>query len=160
MAALGPGASPNGGTVPTLTSATLAPPPNDDYPAAWRNAPKDSVFDTWGYPNRECTSFVAWRIGRIDGLRLPVRPGDAATWDDQYAPYFRVDTRPSVGSIAQWNANEVGGGLGAGPFGHVAWVQAVYPDGSVMVEQYNIGDDGHYAQLRTRAPRYIHVLDS
>ena len=135
------------------------PAANDNYPAMWRNAAQNSVYDTWGYPNRQCTSFVAWRIADTNRATLPVRPGDADSWDDQLGRYVPVDSTPAVGAIAQWNANESYGGLGAGPLGHVAWVQAVHSDGSVTVEQYNLGSDGTYVQFRTRAPRYIHVKD-
>ena len=34
----------------------------DDYPARLRNAPQDSLVDPWQFYNRECTSFVAWRL--------------------------------------------------------------------------------------------------
>lgn len=135
------------------------PAPNDDYPAAWRNPAQNAVYDTWGYPNRQCTSFVAWRLSDRNRATMPVRPGDAGGWDDAFAPYVPVDATPAVGAIAHWNPNESYGGLGAGPIGHVAWVQAVHADGSVTVEQYNLGSDGTYSQFRTRAPRYIHVKD-
>ncbi|MFN8052249.1 MAG: CHAP domain-containing protein [Acidimicrobiales bacterium] len=133
--------------------------PSDDYPANLRTAARDAVTDPWGFPNRECTSFLAWRLSSRNGYSLPTYVGDATTWDDQLAPYAAVNGTPAVGAIAQWNANESYGGLGAGPLGHVAWVQAVYSDGSVMVEQYNLGNDGSYVQMHTRAPRYIHVRD-
>ncbi|MFC3454818.1 hypothetical protein [Amycolatopsis speibonae] len=35
----------------------------DDYPAPWRSAAQDSLLDSWGYYNRECTSFVAEASG-------------------------------------------------------------------------------------------------
>src|SRR5438067_5175205 len=34
----------------------------DDYPAALRNRLPDTVVDSWGFWNRDCTSFVAWRM--------------------------------------------------------------------------------------------------
>lgn len=136
------------------------PAPNDDYPTAWRNAGQDSLFDNWGFPNRQCTSFVAWRLATANQVKLPVAPGDAGVWDDRLAPFAVIDSVPAVGAIAHWNPNESFGGLGAGPLGHVGWVQAVYPDGSVTVEQYNLGSDGRYVQFHhTRAPRYIHLRD-
>lgn len=129
----------------------------DDYPASWRDAPMDAAFDWWGFPNRQCTSFVAFRLAASAGKRFPVAVGDAHQWDDRLAPYVRVDATPAVGAIAHWNANESAGGLTAGPLGHVGWVQAVYADGSALVEQYNLGNDGRYVQYRTRAARYIHL---
>ncbi len=154
------GVTPSGGVPagsPAPIDATL--PSGDDYPAAWRDAPISSVFDSWGYPNRQCTSFVAWRLSTRNGARLAITAGDAGTWDEALAPYYRVDAVPAVGAVAHWNPNESSGGLTAGPVGHVGWVQAVHPDGSVTVEQYNPGSDGRYVQYRTRAGRYIHVRD-
>jgi len=157
LAATASAGSSSGSVGPTLSNAT--PAANDDYPAAWRDAPQDSLFDPWGYPNRQCTSFVAWRLSNANRATLPVRPGDAGTWDDVLAPYVRIDATPAVGAIAHWNPGEAFGGLVAGPIGHIGWVQAVHPDGSVTVEQYNLGADGRYVQFRTRAPRYLHVKD-
>jgi surface antigen len=34
----------------------------DDYPANLKSAAQDSLVDPWGFYNRECTSFVAWRL--------------------------------------------------------------------------------------------------
>lgn len=129
----------------------------DDYPAAWRDAPIDATFDWWGFPNRQCTSFVAYRLASRSAKRLPVAVGDARVWDDLLAPYARIDGSPAVGAVAHWDANESAGGVTAGPLGHVGWVQAVYADGSALVEQYNLGNDGRYVQYRTRAGRYIHL---
>jgi Surface antigen len=73
-----------------------------------------------------------------------------------------------VGSFAQWNAYEkrtwtIPGGtrsFGAGPYGHVAYVAAVYPDGTVLLEDYNgAGGTRAYGTIRlpkTAVPRYIH----
>src|SRR3954451_11540178 len=53
----------------------------DDSPGPWR-APtvKDATLDSWGYYNRECTSFVAWRLHARNGFEMPHAIGDAATW--------------------------------------------------------------------------------
>ncbi len=59
----------------------------DDYPAYLRNAERDSIIDPWRFYNRECTSFVAWRMNSanhvdfqnfMDGGRF----GSAYNWDD------------------------------------------------------------------------------
>jgi surface antigen len=34
----------------------------DDYPSRLKNAPQDSLVDPWQFYNRECTSWVAWRL--------------------------------------------------------------------------------------------------
>jgi len=39
----------------------------DDYPTDLASAPRDSVVDPWLFYNRECTSYVAWRMNRDHG---------------------------------------------------------------------------------------------
>jgi surface antigen len=34
----------------------------DDYPSRLKNAGQDSLVDPWQFYNRECTSWVAWRL--------------------------------------------------------------------------------------------------
>jgi len=40
----------------------------DDYPSRLKNAPQDSLVDPWQFYNRECTSFVAWRLNHDAGI--------------------------------------------------------------------------------------------
>lgn len=132
--------------------------PHDDYPAALRRARKDSVM-RWGFPNRECTSFVAWRLHDRnhvpfnDYFRGP-RWGNADEWDDAArALHIPVNGRPAVGAVAQTDR---------GVAGHVAWVVAVGSNGrAVRIEQYNHGWAGRYSsEVRpTSAFRYIHIKD-
>jgi formylglycine-generating enzyme required for sulfatase activity len=59
-----------------------------------------------------------------------------------------------VGAIAHWGADE-----GAGSLGHVAYVEAVHPDGSVSVSEYNFSTAHEFGvRCGIRAPRYIHVV--
>ena len=152
----------------------------DDYP--WRTDTTHSA-DTFGFTKRQCVSYAAWRLARA-GHRISnvtvvngraYTWGSAATWDTMalrlgkpvrtYAKYGKA--APRVGSIAQWNAHEASpwwtpGGLRgtftAGSLGHVAYVAAVYSDGSVLVRQYNVGSTpGTYSTMRVKAPRYLVV---
>lgn len=68
----------------------------------------------WGF----CTWYVANRIS------IPSNWGNANTWDN-LAPRsgWTVSSSPRQGSIAQHNS---------GSFGHVAYVEAVSPDGSMI----------------------------
>jgi len=59
-----------------LATAAPAHATTDDYPAEWRTAPLDAKRDTWGFPTRECTSFVAWRMHGRNHVDLPTL-GDA-----------------------------------------------------------------------------------
>jgi hypothetical protein len=46
-------------------SATLG---TNDYPSNLANAAQDSVVDPWHFYNRECVSFVAWRLSHDNGV--------------------------------------------------------------------------------------------
>ncbi|WP_345367388.1 CHAP domain-containing protein [Actinoallomurus liliacearum] len=108
-------------TQPTATLSGAYPWPAQD---AW-------VADGHGYYEGECTSFAAWAV-RSDGLHHAESPdwlGDAGQWD---AP---VDKTPRAGDVAQWK----GGRNGAGTAGHVAYVEAVYDNGTIKIEEYNWG---------------------
>src|SRR5205807_6129107 len=132
-----------------------------DDPIEWRSAPIGAVRDTWQYPNRQCTSFVAWRLHSRNGFEMPIGIGNANTWDDYFlARGYRVDVSPAVGAIAQTDAGEVG---------HVAWVEAV-GRGTVTVEDYNFAVEldpqgkpvfgtYHVRVLPTTDFVYVHVKD-
>jgi hypothetical protein len=79
--------------------------------------------------------------------------GNGGNWDSAARQVgFAVDGTPSVGSVAQWHGREEG----AFTTGHVAYVAATYPDGRVLVEEYNWSAPLRYGQRVLRAPRYIH----
>lgn len=93
--------------------------------------------DSWGFYNRQCTSFVAWRMNQR-GIRFTNTMGggrwsNATNWDNNARRLgFRVDRIPRAGAIAQWKA----GAGGHGRFGHVAFVKSV--NGSLItIEEYN-----------------------
>ncbi len=134
----------------------------DDYPRWLAEAGKDALVDPWRFYNRECTSFVAWRLTSANdapfdnfaGQAIGQRWGNAATWGPaaQRAGY-RVDDVPAVGSVAWWDT---------GRLGHVAWVAQVNDDGTVLIEEYNIGGTGFYGTRTIPASDvtgFIHVKD-
>ncbi|HEV7949266.1 MAG TPA: CHAP domain-containing protein, partial [Glaciihabitans sp.] len=110
----------------------------DNYPAYLANAKQDALIDPWRFYNRECTSFVAWRLNNTNGVKFTNQYlgadlwwGNANTWGTSAkAKGVRVDNLPAVGSVAWSNK---------GTYGHVAWVAAVLDDGKVVVEEYNWG---------------------
>lgn len=141
----------------------------DDYPVHWKNQGKDVFANQFGL-NRECVSFVAWKIyensgGRQDpgsnavpsdfmtyAINVDTDWGNASNWS-RYASAHGVgrDNKPTPGSVAQW---DVGGGMSVG---HVAYVTAVGRDGSIDVEQYNLREDGRYSTLHF--PKNSGVID-
>lgn len=111
----------------------------NDYPYA---SSSTSGVDAWNFYNRQCTSFSAHRINwngtrtgkRFTNWYLGEHFGDAHLWDDAArASGVALYAKPSVGRIAQWNRNAGG----AGGYGHVGYVAAVYADGSFLLEEYN-----------------------
>lgn len=105
---------------------------NGGYPMLWCNAYQDSIQTPSGY-NRECVSWAGWRWHQFG--HPMVNWGNANTWDDNArAAGYTVNSSPAVGAIAQTNA---------GPFGHVAIVEAVM-GGNVVVSEMNYDSNGHY----------------
>ena len=120
----------------------------------------------WGFATRHSSDYIAWRFFERDVTFSATMPGpngtagrfgDPATWATNATGLgFRVDNLPRAGAIAQWNAGE----QGAGGAGHVAYVERVNPDGSVVVSEFDWNVDYGYSQRTlVRAPRYIHIQD-
>lgn len=141
----------NSDSVPLWAQGKLRPgaPPRNDYPTQWANAPQDSVLDSWREWNRECTSFVAWRLASREDFTMPFN-ADATYWGTKAAGLgYSVNSTPTVGAVA-WDQSG----------GHVAFVQAV-TSGGITIEEYNFDYHGNY-NVRTVSPgrfRYIHFVN-
>jgi surface antigen len=156
-----------------LTALVAVPAPaaqaaviGDNYPAYLANAKQDALVDPWRFYNRECTSFVAWRLNNTNGvpftnqyLGADLWWGNANTWGTSArAKGILVDKTPAVGSVA-WST--------AGKYGHVAWVAEVLDGGKIVVEEYNwgvnsLGEKGRYRARTTLASSFtgfIHIKD-
>jgi surface antigen len=144
-----------------LALALLAPVASagvDDYPANLKNRSKDAIFDPWRFYNRECTSFVAWRLNKRNkvGFTNYYRGqhwGNANHWDNAArALGISINGKPAVGAVAQTDA-----GWG----GHVAWVESVNSNGTVTIEEYNGDNTGHYSEhtVSKSSYSYIHIRD-
>lgn len=100
----------------------------------------------YGYPYRNCTDFVAWKLTM---LGVPPRRfwglGNADTWGTHARAHgVRNNSTPAVGAVAVTTA---------GPYGHVAFVTRVF-DGRITVVQYDRGQDGAYS-TQTGTPRAL-----
>jgi hypothetical protein len=99
-----------------------------------------------GFPAGQCTTWAF--MMRPEIVAESMLGGQNVNWNaDQWATNaqslgFPVGTTPKVGAIAVWPAHV----LGAGPVGHVAYVQKVRSDGSFYVseEDYNGNPAVHY----------------
>lgn len=126
----------------------------DDYP--W---PGEATDDEGGglsplmYYFRECVDFVAWRFNRDAGAtaapwkytwsNITPMGGSAYEWPDNWAAKgWATSSTPIVGCAAWFGYN------------HVAYVQSVNSDGSVLIEEYNYGGKHSYG-TRTLTPGQI-----
>ncbi|MGO4785388.1 CHAP domain-containing protein [Cryobacterium sp. W22_MBD10_FK3] len=108
----------------------------DDYP--WRDAGTESQgggLSPLGYYYRECVDFVAWRLNRDAGTTSPFKwvwstmtpgGGNASAWANAWSNKGWASSKsPVVGAVAWFTYN------------HVAYVQSVPGDGTVVLEEYN-----------------------
>jgi surface antigen len=114
-------------------------------PAAGRK----EVVDRWGMYMCNCTSYVAWALDANHQRTGWFIPGSMDAWNWPNVARregLRVGQRPSVGDVAVWPK------LGR-PFGHVAYVIRLDPDGRIDVSEYNFpfrnDSDGFRFDTRT-----------
>jgi len=102
-----------------------------------------------GYDYGECTWWVA-KLRAEAGDPLPTDLGNAATWGIRAAEFgLPVGTTPAVGAAVV--TNTIG-------YGHVAYVTAVHPNGTITISEMNrIGWDEVDTRIITSAGReYIY----
>lgn len=102
------------------------------YPNVWCQASQDSLVDDYGYYNRECVSYVAWKRASL-GKWVPMYWGNAGDWWGRGS----ADISPQYGDIVVWPYG------GSSPFGHVAIVES-NNGGSISVSEYNYSPRGGY----------------
>jgi surface antigen len=89
--------------------------------------------DRWRMDMCNCTSYVAWAL-QANGQRTDwFIPGAMNAWNWPHVAQLaglRVVRRPRPGAVAVWPRLSP-------PFGHVAYVTAVDPDGGFDVSEYN-----------------------
>lgn len=91
--------------------------------------------DRWGYCTRQCVSYVAWAVER-SGRQAPMYYGNAKNW---------VYAAPASWQFNTPQAGDVGVATGGG-FGHVAYVEAVFGNGTMRISQYNAQVSGEYSE--------------
>lgn len=110
--------------------------PADDYPAVWREPARDRMVDSWQYGNRQCTSYAAWMLWNVHQYSA-VEWGNARDWvDAAQNAAIRTTWEPLVHSVAVDTSFVPG---------HVMWVEAVNPDGTIRVSEYNY-KPGEYSE--------------
>jgi len=101
---------------------------------AWKQARGElNEQSYWGMDaGHNCTNYVAWRLSTAGVERPFTNPGNAATWASRAAfDGYLVDKVAAVGAVAQWD----GGAAGNSVDGHVAYVEKVNGDGTILVSE-------------------------
>ncbi|HFU3843091.1 TPA: SH3 domain-containing protein [Streptococcus suis] len=118
----------------------------DDYPYTAVDA-----IDPWRLYTRQCTSFVAFRLSKVNGFEIPPAYGNADAWGYRaQREGYRVDMNPAVGAVAWWTS----------PM-HVAWVSSIQGD-MVEIEEYNYSPRFTYSRRlihKNSVSGYIHFKD-
>lgn len=131
-------------TASTRSSSTSAL--GDDYPYTAVDA-----VDPWRLYTRQCTSFVAFRLSKVNGFEIPAAYGNADAWGHRARREgYRVDMNPAIGAVAWWTS----------PM-HIAWVSSIQGD-MVEIEEYNYGTRYTYNRRlihKNSVSGYIHFKD-
>lgn len=112
--------------------------------------------DGMGYGCRQCTSYVAWRLGQETGY-YPTNWGDAKFFTNKakQSPWNGVEGAPRAGAIAVMDPASAGQ-----QHGHVAYVEAVSGN-NVTVSQYNYNYGsgyGMYSMMTLNASAFDHYV--
>ena len=88
-------------------------------------------YSPYGYVYRNCTDYVAWKVVSLGVPATTIKGlGHAGQWADVAAKRnLSVSDKPSIWSVAVQTS---------GGYGHVAFVEEVYADGTITVSEYNV----------------------
>jgi surface antigen len=116
---------------------------NAGYAPASTNPPNPKLGNALG----NCTWYAngrAKQFGR-NATRVDRMLGNAGQWGSQAgAAGIATSSQPQVGAIAQWDAS------GAMPYGHVAVVEQVNSNGTVVISESSYGSNDWNFLFRTR----------
>ena len=106
-------------------------------------------WETGGYAYRNCTDWVAYRIGKVDGKYVPSGLGNANSWDNRASIYgISTGSEPRAGAAAVSNV---------GYYGHVMYVESVNANGSIVISEYNGNGMGKYSLKTISASGLVFV---
>ncbi|WP_373961949.1 phage tail tip lysozyme [Lactococcus lactis] len=124
-----------------------------DIPSGWT---LDKPINTSGYiassyEYKQCTWFT-WNRAKDFGITFSPYMGNGADWQHQAG--YSVTTTPVLHSAVSFSGGQtVGGQWNADPqYGHVAFVEGIHSDGSVLISQSGTGFSTVYTfQVLTKA---------
>lgn len=106
-----------------------------DYPSIWKDTPKETLVDSWGYQNRTCASYVAYKVWKTYGVSV-ANWGDGASWlSVARINGYTVDNVPSKNAVIVY----------LWPPTHVQWIERINKDGTVHISQYD-ATNGKYSE--------------
>jgi surface antigen len=109
-------------------------------------------------PGHNCTNYIAYRLTHDRVVLRPPGTAGSETWGTAAkAARVPVDGRPSVGAVAWW-ASKLHPG-----HGHVAYVEQVKADGSIVVSEDSLGgtfDWRHITRSSGWPKGFIHYPDA
>jgi surface antigen len=108
------------------------------YASSCPEAGRKDLVDRWGMYACNCTSYVAWALQANHQRTSWFIGGAMDAWNWPHVARLRglkVVSRPTVRAVAVWPRL-------ARPFGHVAYVTHVDPDGRYDVSEYNLPAKG------------------
>ena len=122
----------SGVNAPILTAQQLA--------NSWQNWPEYKTNNPFPSQGQNCTWYAYGRMLQLGYSKtaLDTMPGNAGTWDNTAGNGAKVSNTPQAPCIAVWEIG-VGGVLSAekGGVGHVAVVERVNADGSIVISESN-----------------------
>ena len=121
------------------------------------NCPQDNLrYSFYGGYVCQCVSYTGWKVFERYGIRISAW-GNANQWHNTARRLgYKVDHTPEAGSVAISTS---------GPYGHAMWVEAVNPNGTINLSEYNnsyssashkAGDFGYRIGVSTSGMWFIH----
>ncbi|ARE19921.1 phage tail tip lysozyme [Lactococcus lactis] len=124
-----------------------------DIPSGWTlDKPNNtSGYLATSYEYKQCTWFT-WNRAKDFGITFGMYMGNGADWQHQAG--YTVTTTPTLHSAVSFSGGQtVGGQWTADPqYGHVAFVEGIHSDGSILISQSGTGFSTAYTfQVLTKA---------
>jgi surface antigen len=97
---------------------------------------KNNPFEAAGYGLPNCTAYAWGRFYEILGTKPKLSTSNAENWWSKADGYKRGQA-PKLGAVICWRKGKAGNGSDGA--GHVAIVEKIYPDGSILIGQSGWG---------------------
>ena len=104
-----------------------------------------NLYAAYGWPMPNCAAYAWGRVYEITGVKPTVNPGHAKTWFGTGG--YATGWEPALGAVMCWSG---------GSMGHVAVVEAINDDGTVVIsESHSSGGYFNTAVIRDDGSDYV-----